>query len=352
MYNMEHASQQMVIAEANNHLWHNREKDLVDWWLWQSEGYDLLRTTEGERLIVLDSGHGNDGPGPDILNCHIIIEGVELCGNVEMHRHAKDWYSHKHHLDPHYASVILHVVFDERQGPDIPTLRLPSKFSGYDGCLASQPLSQNDILKYAFERFMSKNNHSQVLEYNERGYSPLLLGMFEILLAGSKRRTGLELVASQLGLPFWPDNKHWKGSNQSFPQGQSFHHIMSRILANMSLFDAEKWLAVYGSSWSSFELFLKPIQDLGISHNKSREWFVNIVAPYLGIFEGFNIWRDLPVFRHYGCENRLMQNLGLNRIETIMEQQGVLAWDLQHCRRKVCSTCPLTQSHQSLTQIN
>ena len=352
MYKMESASQHLAIAEANKFQWHYGEKNLVDWWLWQSENNDLLRTTEGERLIVLDSGRRNDGPGPDILNCHIIIEGVELCGDVEMHQLAKDWFSHKHHMDPRYASVILHVVNDAGQGPDIPTLKLQQNFSRNGCCLALHPISPSEILKYASQRFMSKSDHIQILGNNERGYSPLLLGMFEILLSGSKRRTGLEMVAAQLGLAFWPDNKPWQGSNQSFSQRQSIDQLIMRILPKMGLFDPGNWGSVSGNSWSFFDLLLIPIQDLGISQSKSREWLVNIVAPYLGKSTGFNIWSDLPVFRHYGCEKQLMRNLGLNRIDTILEQQGVLAWDLQHCRRKLCGACPLTQSHQPLTQIN
>ncbi|NQV30793.1 MAG: DUF2851 family protein [Candidatus Marinimicrobia bacterium] len=315
-------------------------------------GKESLLTTDGEQLIILDTGQRNDGPGPDIFNCHLILDGVEIYGNVEMHLRAKDWYSHKHHLDPKYDRVILHVVNHGSQGPDIPTLQVQPVYEGSGCCLALRPITQSEIINHAFERFKSKINHLNALESNDGGYSPLMLGLFEILLAGSKRRAGLQAVASQLGLSFWPDNKQWQGSNQTFLKTQSIDHLIRAIIHNKHHFEVENWQSGIGESWSSLDPLLTPIQRLGISQNKCREWFVNFVAPHLGESRGFKLWRYLPVFRHYGCEKQLMQNLGLRQINQIVDQQGVLAWDLKLCRPKRCSACPLTQSHQPLTLVN
>lgn len=71
---------------------------------------DNLKLEHGERLQVLHPGGYNTDAGPDFSNARLVIDGVEWCGNVEIHIKASDWYRHNHHLDSVYDSVILHVV--------------------------------------------------------------------------------------------------------------------------------------------------------------------------------------------------------------------------------------------------
>lgn len=59
---------------------------------------------------VLNPGKLNRHGGPDFLEASIQIENVELSGAIEVHTHASEWFHHKHHLDPAYNQVVLHIV--------------------------------------------------------------------------------------------------------------------------------------------------------------------------------------------------------------------------------------------------
>ncbi len=70
-----------------------------------------LQTTAGEQVEILSPGFSNADAGPDFFNAKIRINDTVWIGNVEIHIISGDWYQHKHHLDPAYNNVILHVVY-------------------------------------------------------------------------------------------------------------------------------------------------------------------------------------------------------------------------------------------------
>lgn len=71
-------------------------------------------TTDGRRIEVLSVGQHNMHAGPDFSNVHLRVyndeQTEEWVGNVEIHVASSDWFKHKHHTDPAYDRVILHVV--------------------------------------------------------------------------------------------------------------------------------------------------------------------------------------------------------------------------------------------------
>ncbi|MGV3630030.1 MAG: DUF2851 family protein [Bacteroidota bacterium] len=73
--------------------------------------YHDLHLTDGRRLTIRQPGWHNHDAGPDFFNGSVEIDGIRWNGNIEIHIKSSDWYVHKHHLDPAYNSVILHVVF-------------------------------------------------------------------------------------------------------------------------------------------------------------------------------------------------------------------------------------------------
>lgn len=84
-------------------------------WIWENLLFDFtrLRTTCGKHITMGFQGRLNVTDGPDFKNASIEIDGIEWHGDVEIHTKANHWYSHKHHLDENYNSVILHVVADD-----------------------------------------------------------------------------------------------------------------------------------------------------------------------------------------------------------------------------------------------
>lgn len=70
------------------------------------------QTTDGQPIEIISVGEHNRDSGPDYSHARLRIGGREWVGNIELHIHASDWYKHKHHLDPAYDTIILHVVRD------------------------------------------------------------------------------------------------------------------------------------------------------------------------------------------------------------------------------------------------
>ncbi len=81
-------------------------------YIWFKRYFDRFEqhTDSGKNITVISVGEHNTDAGPDFINAHIRIDGIELYGNVEIHINATDWNKHRHHTDPAYDNVILHVV--------------------------------------------------------------------------------------------------------------------------------------------------------------------------------------------------------------------------------------------------
>jgi hypothetical protein len=95
-----------------------------------------LRLSSGETLIVADPGQRNQDSGPDFFNARIRIANTLWAGNVEVHVRSSDWWRHGHHSDKAYASIVLHVVYEndrqvyDARGRALPTLVLAGSISG------------------------------------------------------------------------------------------------------------------------------------------------------------------------------------------------------------------------------
>lgn len=101
-------------------------------YLWQFQQFTKtdLKTTKGEKIVVLKTGILNTDAGPDFQNARLLINDIEWAGNVEIHLKSSDWNLHQHTTDEAYKNVILHVVWEHNQeikradGSLIPTLVL------------------------------------------------------------------------------------------------------------------------------------------------------------------------------------------------------------------------------------
>ncbi|MGF1668866.1 MAG: DUF2851 family protein [Balneolaceae bacterium] len=82
-------------------------------WIWENRKFRQtgLNHLYGSSLKVLNPGTRNTGNGPDFSGAKLRIDDLLWNGNIEIHTHEASWYTHNHHLDPGYNSVILHVVF-------------------------------------------------------------------------------------------------------------------------------------------------------------------------------------------------------------------------------------------------
>ncbi len=103
-----------------------------------------LKSIDGRSIQVLKPGFWNSDEGPDFVHAEILIDGDLHAGDVEIHINSSGWYNHKHHLDPRYNRVILHVVYlnDDinlrtrlQNGKRIPTLEILNRLDAPIGDL-------------------------------------------------------------------------------------------------------------------------------------------------------------------------------------------------------------------------
>jgi hypothetical protein len=102
-------------------------------YIWQFRHFNLseLTTVENEPLQIIHPGTLNTNQGPDFLNAKIKIGNTIWAGSIELHLRSSDWKNHKHSGDKNYNNVILHVVWQDNIGLQLPfpTLELQSKIS-------------------------------------------------------------------------------------------------------------------------------------------------------------------------------------------------------------------------------
>ena len=69
-----------------------------------------LTTEQGEPVEIVYPGRRNDGWGADFQDAVIATGGRLKKGDIEVHVRSSDWRLHRHHLNPDYSRVVLHVV--------------------------------------------------------------------------------------------------------------------------------------------------------------------------------------------------------------------------------------------------
>jgi len=113
------------------------ERQVVGIWQKRLLGKTRLESEEGEPLEIIYPGRVNDDRGADFRDAVISTGGRLARGDIEVHVNCNDWWAHRHHLDPVYNRVVLHVVMwnNSREvtrlqnGKSIPVLAL-NKYVG------------------------------------------------------------------------------------------------------------------------------------------------------------------------------------------------------------------------------
>ena len=104
-------------------------------YLWKMKRLPIhqMELIDGKKFNLLDFGSYNEFEnGPDFKNGSIVLDELTWFGSIEMHVNASDWYKHKHHTDPNYNNVILHVVYNAdseviQNGRILPTIELKNR---------------------------------------------------------------------------------------------------------------------------------------------------------------------------------------------------------------------------------
>jgi len=87
------------------------EKQVVGIWQDSLQGRADLKTIDNEPVRVIYPGRRNDDRGADFRDAIIATNQRQSKGDIEIHVKTSHWWSHRHHADPAYNRVILHVVY-------------------------------------------------------------------------------------------------------------------------------------------------------------------------------------------------------------------------------------------------
>lgn len=97
-------------AEQSQPYLYLTERHIQAMWL-EQKYFKNLHTEDGRPIIVLSPGIWNAEAGPDFLKAHILIDGIEHKGDIELHLSEENWDHHHHNQDNRYDNVVLHVSF-------------------------------------------------------------------------------------------------------------------------------------------------------------------------------------------------------------------------------------------------
>ncbi len=92
------------------------EAELSAIWAGQRYPPGALTWADGSAVGVVYPGRRGGGAGPDFRDAVVRIGGEERRGDVELHVRASYFLQHRHHFDPAYDGLVLHVVFADDAG--------------------------------------------------------------------------------------------------------------------------------------------------------------------------------------------------------------------------------------------
>jgi hypothetical protein len=112
-----------------------------------------LTTVDGRAVDIIHLGSWTHGFGPDFRDAIISLDGgLAEHGSVELHLRSRGWTEHRHHLDPRYNDVILHIVGQvdaaetrRSDGKLVPTVLLDIRASGHGGVEPDWSLVGGDV---------------------------------------------------------------------------------------------------------------------------------------------------------------------------------------------------------------
>lgn len=98
---------------------HDSEIRLQKLWKGRKLFKHPLKTTSGKTVEVLYPGTQNMDAGPDFKDAILKLDGSLIKGDIEVHLGASGWYAHRHHTDPAYNNVVLHIISEEPRAEDL-----------------------------------------------------------------------------------------------------------------------------------------------------------------------------------------------------------------------------------------
>ncbi len=163
-------------------------------WLRQDFASASMLTVSGQTLVVKNPGRWNLQEGPDFKEARLVLDGVEIVGDVEVHFNVSDWHNHQHERDANFDRVVLHLVLHpERRNPNpVQTSR-----GHVLECVYLMPLLNRDLETYAMDEALLELEQQDELEWVAQFIEKPLDERLQILQQRAEARWQQKLAYAQ-----------------------------------------------------------------------------------------------------------------------------------------------------------
>jgi hypothetical protein len=378
------------------------EKQVVALWWDILQKQSDLKTTAAEAVRIIYPGRRNDDRGADFKDAIIATNRGQLKGDIEVHVKASHWWAHRHHQDPAYNKVVLHVVYQSdspktivmESGFAVPTLALGDCVNNTSKSATQQPLPCRGIgyrgntrlvtgvldeagearfLAQAtiFEKTIKQSGAGQTLYrgiMTALGYSKNKAVMAE--LAGRVPLKELEAAASdeisdndylvRCQSRFMNEAELMPPGKWHFFKVRPGNHPAQRIAAMSHLLLRYRHQGLLAGLEDSFKeavenntkaleqaLLVAPVL---LGQARAADIVVNVLLPFVysrGPAElsqsALKLYRDYHAVSENSLVKHMRQQLGLSRypVNTARRQQGLIHLYKTQCLEGGCNMCPL-----------
>lgn len=354
-----------AIPQVSNHPLIIRDEEAL-YPIWENLAGCSFQSTVG-MVKVLDPGYRNLYSGPDYRDVILEFEqlGIQM-GDVEIHTHLHDWYSHGHSCDRQYSRVILNVILNGAMEPvrlndvvQVPTAVLGRnilRMKVHKACsgISINPENLESVLKLAarirfdamVEKFRPASREvllQQIIKMiqirgEEENIRRLILAVNEV--SGLFALT----IHEKLGrMAYYTRQLKWTMGRKR-PGSHPLHRIVLLTLLADKLCSHPELAAEI--SITSLKSDCSELESCGYLVPGSaflQELMGNVVLPLRTAINGtevFSEWYDLPAQR-YAVSSKMKKVWEYSGRITFGVQQGILHLHKEHCRFGGCHFCPL-----------
>ncbi len=361
-----------IVSEPSNLY----EIDLVKQWLNLSPGTNIDTVNSGN-ITIINAGKRNKHEGPDIKDAILIINDKVVNGPVECHIWTSDWYKHKHHHNPTYQPVILHVVRKLNDGtitPTIPTVLLKSCINISNECSLNTINKNNHLINtvyhYSHNRWLDKINIYNGYHDNQKQLSKLLIiNSFRILGAGGNKAQFVKLANNidyekfrYLNLQenekyLWDTILQLKidlvkrairpaqqPQNRLKLAAELIHYFINADFHRLPDFiNVNTLLATDFPSAKGISIQTELLGNILIPFFAARALYLNNIKDYQNYCE---IWNQLKLPNIYQkFTKRFGTIIQSSQLKSFSLLQGLIAIDNNCCSKNLCHLCPLKEKN-------
>lgn len=323
---------------------------------WKSMSSKLISTNLGE-ITILFPGEQNISAGPDFLNSIICLpNGEKLKGAIEIHVNGNDWKKHKHHLNPNYNNILLHISLSLHNNTS------SALFEGYFNMDQVIPITKSPCIDTKIKINQLKNIlydlaeirfNLKVDKFKSYNNKEMIFKIFSFLHF-NRQLDDIEIITNK-----YINLKSKKISNE-------------RIIINLkNMVHSINWQG--GRSPSIFQLnripnivyaidylnLLNNINEINLSHflqflkNKNSfklagqqfniEIYINVILPFIMSKYNKNLffhWKKINS-PHYGKIDEILKKWNIDVRLNIALTQGIIFLEKSYCSLNLCEDCPL-----------